>query len=68
MIEQFLQDAVLLLIHAGDVSLFCALLNPVGGSPSGLIGEESMVFPNNLNAVIAQVAVGKREKLSVFGW
>ncbi|WP_330924912.1 UDP-glucose 4-epimerase GalE [Candidatus Sororendozoicomonas aggregata] len=41
--------------------------NPVGAHKSGLIGEDPNGIPNNLMPFIAQVAVGKREKLSVFG-
>ena len=41
--------------------------NPVGAHESGQIGEDSAGIPNNLMPYIAQVAVGKREKLGVFG-
>jgi len=41
--------------------------NPVGAHESGLIGEDPKGIPNNLLPYVAQVAVGKREKLSVFG-
>jgi len=41
--------------------------NPVGAHESGLIGENPIGVPNNLMPFIAQVAVGKREYLSVFG-
>jgi len=41
--------------------------NPVGAHPSGLIGEDPCGIPNNLLPYIAQVAVGKLERLSVFG-
>lgn len=41
--------------------------NPVGAHPSGRIGEDPNGVPNNLFPFIAQVAVGKRAKLSVFG-
>jgi UDP-glucose 4-epimerase len=41
--------------------------NPVGAHPSGLIGEDPRGIPNNLMPFVAQVAVGRREKLSVFG-
>jgi UDP-glucose 4-epimerase len=41
--------------------------NPVGAHPSGRIGEAPQGFPNNLMPFVAQVAVGQREKLSVFG-
>lgn len=64
-IEHFLQDA-----YASDHRWNVALLryfNPVGAHPSGLIGEDPNGIPNNLMPFITQVAVGKRDKLSVFG-
>ena len=41
--------------------------NPVGAHKSGLIGEHPNGIPNNLMPFISQTAVGKREKLSIFG-
>jgi UDP-glucose 4-epimerase len=41
--------------------------NPVGAHPSGLIGEDPAGIPNNLMPYVAQVAVGVREQLNVFG-
>ncbi len=41
--------------------------NPIGAHTSGRIGEDPAGIPNNLLPFVAQVAVGKREKLSVFG-
>jgi UDP-glucose 4-epimerase len=41
--------------------------NPVGAHPSGLIGEDPSGIPNNLMPFVTQVAVGKRERLSIFG-
>lgn len=41
--------------------------NPIGAHDSGQIGEDPQGIPNNLMPYISQVAVGKREKLSVFG-
>lgn len=41
--------------------------NPVGAHPSGQIGEDPNDVPNNLMPYISQVAVGKLEKLSIFG-
>ena len=41
--------------------------NPVGAHPSGLMGEDPQGVPNNLMPFIAQVAVGRREALKVFG-
>ena len=65
MVEQILGD----LEHA-DASWRIGVLryfNPVGAHESGLIGEDPRGIPNNLMPFIAQVAVGRREKLSVFG-
>jgi UDP-glucose 4-epimerase len=65
MVEQILTDW-----QKVDASRSVALLryfNPVGAHPSGRIGEDPQGFPNNLMPFIAQVAVGKREKLQVFG-
>lgn len=65
MIEDILRD-----LYRSDSSWSLALLryfNPVGAHVSGLIGEDPQGIPNNLMPYIAQVAVGKREKLSVFG-
>ena len=41
--------------------------NPVGAHPSGRIGEDPSGIPNNLMPYVAQVAVGRRERLAVFG-
>jgi len=41
--------------------------NPIGAHPSGLIGEDPSGQPNNLLPYISQVAIGKREKLFIFG-
>ena len=41
--------------------------NPVGAHPSGRMGEDPRGIPNNLMPYITQVAVGRREKLSVYG-
>jgi UDP-glucose 4-epimerase len=41
--------------------------NPVGAHPSGLIGEDPQGTPNNLMPYVAQVAVGRQDKLFVFG-
>lgn len=41
--------------------------NPVGAHPSGEIGEDPNGVPNNLMPFIAQVAVGKRDMLCVYG-
>ncbi|MGM0379662.1 MAG: UDP-glucose 4-epimerase GalE [Bacillota bacterium] len=41
--------------------------NPIGAHESGMIGEDPTDIPNNLMPYITQVAVGKRDKLSIFG-
>lgn len=64
-IEYILKD-----LHISDSSWNIALLryfNPAGAHKSGRIGEDPNGMPNNLLPFVAQVAVGKREKLSVFG-
>ena len=65
MVEEILQD-----LHQSDSSWRISLLryfNPVGAHSSGLIGEDPNGIPNNLMPFVSQVAVGKREKLAVFG-
>lgn len=65
MVEHVLAD-----LHHSDPSWNIARLryfNPVGAHHSGLIGEDPNDIPNNLMPFITQVAVGKREQLSVFG-
>jgi UDP-glucose 4-epimerase len=64
-IEEILKD-----LFISDKDWKIALLryfNPVGAHKSGKIGEDPNDIPNNLMPFITQVAVGKREKLSVFG-
>ena len=64
-IEEILRD-----LYISDNSWQVVLLryfNPVGAHTSGSIGEDPSGIPNNLMPFIAQTAVGKREKLSVFG-
>ena len=65
MIEDMLRD-----LQRSDPSWRCGILryfNPVGAHPSGLIGEDPQGVPNNLMPYIAQVAVGRRECLNVWG-
>jgi len=65
MVEQVLRD-----LANSNPAWRIALLryfNPVGAHISGLIGEDPSGVPNNLMPFVAQVAVGKREKLSIFG-
>ncbi|MDD6876342.1 MAG: UDP-glucose 4-epimerase GalE [Clostridiaceae bacterium] len=63
--EQILRD-----LYRANNAWKIALLryfNPVGAHKSGLIGEDPAGIPNNLTPYITQVAMGKRECLSVFG-
>ena len=65
MMEQILADAA-----KADDSLSVILLryfNPIGAHPSGEIGEDPQGIPNNLMPYVSQVAVGRREKLTIFG-
>lgn len=64
-IEEMLRD-----FARSDAAWRIALLryfNPVGAHDSGLIGEDPRGMPNNLMPFVAQVAVGRRPELSVFG-
>jgi UDP-glucose 4-epimerase len=64
-IETILEDLV-----ASDPAWSVALLryfNPVGAHPSGRIGEDPRGVPNNLMPFVAQVAVGRRPEVRVFG-
>ncbi|GAA2824329.1 UDP-glucose 4-epimerase [Leucobacter komagatae] len=65
MIEQIIRDTQVSWPELEGVLL--RYFNPVGAHPSGRIGEDPSGIPNNLMPFIAQVAVGKREQLSVFG-
>ncbi len=65
MIEDMLRD-----VASADATWRVALLryfNPVGAHSSGIIGEDPSERPNNLMPYVAQVAMGKREILPVFG-
>lgn len=65
MMEQIFEDAA-----RADSSLSVILLryfNPIGAHPSGRIGEDPRGIPNNLMPYISQVAVGRRERLTIFG-
>ena len=54
-------------VEASRSALLLRYFNPVGAHISGQIGEDPMGIPNNLMPYIQQVAVGRREKLHVFG-
>jgi UDP-glucose 4-epimerase len=65
LVDKFMAD-----VAATDTS--CSLtslryFNPVGAHPSGLMGEDPLGIPNNLMPFLAQVAVGRRETLQIFG-
>ncbi len=65
MIEQIIKD-----FCVANPSFEASLLryfNPIGAHESGQIGEDPQGIPNNLMPFIAQVASGRREKLSIFG-
>ncbi|MDS1863643.1 UDP-glucose 4-epimerase GalE [Vibrio vulnificus] len=65
MVEECLTD-----FHKANPDWSITLLryfNPVGAHESGLLGEDPQGIPNNLLPFVAQVAVGRREKLGVFG-
>ncbi len=65
MIEEMLRD-----LYIADNNWNIAILryfNPIGAHASGRIGEDPKGIPNNLVPYIAQVAIGKRDKLSVYG-
>jgi UDP-glucose 4-epimerase len=64
-IEEMLRD-----LYASDPSWRIALLryfNPIGAHSSGLIGEDPQGVPNNLFPYVTQVAVGRRDRLAIFG-
>ncbi|MFA6189041.1 MAG: UDP-glucose 4-epimerase GalE [Sulfuricurvum sp.] len=64
-IEEILRD-----LYKSDASWKIMILryfNPVGAHESGLIGEDPKGPPNNLMPFVAQVAVGRRESLNIFG-
>ncbi len=65
MMEYILSD-----LHAADPTFSVALLryfNPIGAHASGRIGEDPAGIPNNLLPFVAQVAVGRREQVNIFG-
>ena len=65
MMEQILADAA-----AADDELSIVLLryfNPIGAHESGRIGEDPQGIPNNLMPYVSQVAVGRRDHLTIFG-
>lgn len=66
MIEQILADVVQSRPDLFKVTLL-RYFNPAGAHESGMIGEDPAQIPNNLLPYVTQVAIGKLEKLSIFG-
>ncbi len=64
-LEEILRDTTVSDATFGVVLL--RYFNPVGAHPSGTIGEDPQGIPNNLMPYVQQVAVGRREKLTVYG-
>ena len=65
MMEQILEDAA-----KADKDMSVVLLryfNPIGAHESGIMGEDPQGIPNNLMPYVAQVAVGRRDHLTIFG-
>ena len=63
-------EDILTSLRASDPAWRVGILryfNPVGAHPSGFIGEDPDGIPNNLMPYVTQVAVGRRDKLNVFG-
>ena len=68
--SKYFQEIMLSDVYKADNEWSVVLLryfNPVGAHASGLIGEDPKGIPNNLVPYIAQVAVGKLDRLGVFG-
>ena len=65
MVERIMADQAIANPSFRGVSL--RYFNPIGAHESGEIGEDPKGIPNNLLPFVAQVAVGKRDKLSIFG-
>ncbi|MFB9266908.1 UDP-glucose 4-epimerase GalE [Bradyrhizobium erythrophlei] len=64
-IEEMLKD-----LHRSDDEWRIGILryfNPVGAHESGLVGEDPLGVPNNLLPFVAQVAIGRRDKLTIWG-
>ncbi len=73
---KWMQEQILSDLHTADIQnkdgnpwnvVLLRYFNPIGAHPSGLMGENPRGIPNNLMPYITQVAVGRLEKLHVFG-
>ena len=73
---KWMQEEILTDLHTADVKtgdadpwrvVLLRYFNPIGAHPSGLMGEDPNGVPNNLMPYITQVAVGKLEKLHIYG-
>ena len=73
---KWMQEEILTDLHTADVKtgaedpwrvVLLRYFNPIGAHPSGLMGEDPDGIPNNLMPYITQVAVGKLEKLHIYG-
>ncbi|HCM63582.1 MAG TPA: UDP-glucose 4-epimerase GalE [Morganella sp. (in: Bacteria)] len=68
--SKYMSERVLSDVWTADNTWSVSLLryfNPVGAHPSGTVGEDPAGIPNNLTPYITQVAIGRREKVSVYG-
>lgn len=65
MIEMVIEDHVE--SHPGWNGALLRYFNPAGAHPSGIMGEDPQGVPYNLLPLLGQVAVGRREKLMVYG-
>ncbi len=67
---KYMGEQIFKALCVADPGLSIVLLryfNPVGAHESGLIGEDPQGIPNNLMPYVSQVAIGRRERLTVFG-
>jgi len=67
---KFFMEEIMKDVCTANPDWSCTLLryfNPVGAHPSGRIGEDPLEEPNNLMPYVAQVAMGRRSQLSVYG-
>ena len=65
MVEDIIRDWAA--AQTGASAVLLRYFNPVGAHPSGRIGEDPRGLPGNLMPFVAQVAVGRRERLSIYG-